>query len=112
MRARIRVTKSASVRCLTDPARRPGCFTERWPVTGAVVRRTAGYALGYLPFSCAFAVIRWLLLPPWREETTSWGPRSLEMLFELLYGTFADVLLLYLSVVVAAHAYAYFVHGP
>src|SRR5205085_1774959 len=60
---------------------------------------------------CAFAVIRWLLLPPWREETTSWGPRSLEMLFELLYGTFADVLLLYLSVVVAAHAYAYFVHG-
>ncbi|TLZ24254.1 MAG: histidine kinase [Gammaproteobacteria bacterium] len=86
-------------------------LVERWPVTGAVVRRTAGYALGYLPFSCAFAVIRWLLLPPWREETTSWGPRSLEMLFELLYGTFADVLLLYLSVVVAAHAYAYFVHG-
>src|SRR5207302_2044101 len=55
--------------------------------------------------------IRWLRLPPWRDETNSWGPRSLEMLFELLYGTFADVLLLYLSVVVAAHAYAYFVHG-
>src|SRR5207237_9053974 len=50
-------------------------LVERWPVTGAVVRRTAGYALGYLPFSCAFAVMRWLLIPTWRVGTTRWGAR-------------------------------------
>jgi two-component system, LytTR family, sensor kinase len=102
-----------AARYLTVAILTPPIFylVERWPVTGAVVRRTAGYALGYLPFSCAFAVIRWLLLPPWLEDTNSWGPRSLGTLFELLYSTFADVLLLYLSVVVAAHAYAYFVNG-
>jgi two-component system, LytTR family, sensor kinase len=86
-------------------------FVNRWPVTGAVLRRSSAYVLGYLPFSLAFAVIRWLLLPPWMEETLSFGPRTLDSLIQLTYGTFADVLFLYLSVVVCAHAYAYFVLG-
>ena len=87
-------------------------FVNRWPVTGGtVLRRSAAYVLGYLPFSLAFALIRWLLLPPWMEETLSFGPRTLESLIQLTYGTFADVLFLYLSVVVCAHAYAYFVLG-
>jgi hypothetical protein len=87
-------------------------FVNRWPVTGgAAWRRSGAYVLGYLPFSLAFALIRWLLLPPWMEETLSFGPRTLDSLFQLTYGTFADVLFLYLSVVVSAHAYAYFVLG-
>lgn len=87
-------------------------FVNRWPVTGgAVLRRSSAYVLGYIPFSLAFALIRWLLLPPWMEETLSFGPRTLDSLIQLTYGTFADVLFLYLSVVVGAHAYAYFVLG-
>ena len=97
-----------SVALLTPPI---FYIVNRWPVTGGSMRRATAYVCGYLPFSVAFAVIRWLLLPPWRDETMSWGPRSLQTLFELLYDTFADVLLLYLAVIVAAHAYAYFVRG-
>jgi hypothetical protein len=97
-----------SVAILTPPI---FYLVERWPVTGAAVRRTGGYALGYLPFSCAFGAIRWLLLPPWDAETHSWGPRTLDMLWQLVYSTFVEVLFLYLGVIVAAHAYAYFVHG-
>jgi hypothetical protein len=83
----------------------------RWPVTGRPLGRVIAYTIGYLPFAVAFAVIRWLLLPPWMEETMSWGARTPGMLLELIYATFADVLLLYLGVVIAAHAYAYFVRG-
>jgi hypothetical protein len=83
----------------------------RWPVSFADLRRVSVYALGYIPFACAFAVIRWVVLPPWMEETMSFGPRSLYMLFELAYNTFADVLLLYLGIIVGAHAYTYFVRG-
>ena len=87
-------------------------FVNRWPVTGGTaLRRSWAYVLGYLPFSCAFALIRWLLLPPWMEETLSFGPRTIDTLIQLTYGTFADVLFLYLSVVVCAHAYTYFVLG-
>ena len=87
-------------------------FVNRWPVTGGTaLRRSWAYVLGYLPFAFAFALIRWLLLPPWMEETLSFGPRTIDTLIQLTYGTFADVLFLYLSVVVCAHAYAYFVLG-
>ena len=86
-------------------------WVARWPIDGADVYRTAIYVLGYVPFSCAFAVIRWLLLPPWLEETLSWGPRSLPALFNLAYATFADVMVLYVVILVAAHAYLYFVRA-
>jgi two-component system, LytTR family, sensor kinase len=86
-------------------------LVSRWPLTSAVGRRSAAYALGYGAFTCAFALIRWLLLPPWLEERLSFGPRSLAALFDFGYSTFADVLLLYLGIVAVAHAYAYFVRG-
>ena len=86
-------------------------WVNRWPILGTELRRIAAYALAYVPFSCAFALIRWSVLPPWIEETLSWGPRSLYTLFDLTYSTFADVFLLYLGVLIAAHAYTYFVRG-
>ncbi|MGO9992536.1 MAG: sensor histidine kinase [Steroidobacteraceae bacterium] len=82
----------------------------RYPVSSRGVRRVGAYVVGYVPFACAFAVIRWLLLPPWMEDT-KWGPRSFDTLLELAYSTFADLLLLYLGIIVAAHAYTYFVRG-
>jgi len=86
-------------------------WVARWPIDRVDVRRMAIYVLGYVPFSCAFAFIRWLLLPPWLEETLTWGPRSLVSLFHLAYGTFADVMVLYVVILVAAHAYSYFVRA-
>jgi two-component system, LytTR family, sensor kinase len=86
-------------------------LVNRWPLRAAALRRSAAYVLGYAAFSCAFALIRWLLLPPWLEERLSFGPRSLAALLDFGYSTFADVLLLYVGIVAVAHAYAYFVHG-
>jgi two-component system LytT family sensor kinase len=86
-------------------------WVNRWPASSAQLRRIAVYALTYIPFSGAFALIRWSILPPWLEETLTWGPRSLHTLFELAYSTFADVFLLYLGILLAAHAYTYFVRG-
>jgi two-component system, LytTR family, sensor kinase len=97
-----------SVALLTPPI---FYLVNRWPVTGGAIRRAFAFALGYVPFAVAFGIIRWAILPPWMEQTFSWGPRTTGTLFELMYATFADVLLLYLGVVIAAHAYAYFVRG-
>ncbi len=103
----------SAVRYFTVALLTPPIFywVNRWPASRTQLRRIAAYALAYIPFSCAFALIRWLILPPWMEETMSWGPRSLWNLFALAYSTFADLFLLYLGVVIAAHAYTYFVRG-
>ena len=86
-------------------------LVNRWPLKTAVLRRGVAYALGYVAFSCAFALIRWLLLPPWDEDRLGFGPRNLAALLDFSYTTFADVLLLYLGIVAVAHAYTYFVRG-
>ena len=101
----------SAVRYFTIALLTPPIFywVNRWPVSRTQLRRIGAYALAYIPFSCAFALIRWLILPPWMEESMSWGPRSLWNLFALAYSTFADLFLLYLGVLVAAHAYTYFV---
>jgi hypothetical protein len=100
-------------RYLTVALLTPALFyvVTRWPVFSRDYRRVGMYIVGYIPFACAFALIRWVLLPPWMEDTMSWGPRSLHTLYELAYGTFADVMFLYLGILVAAHAYTYFVRG-
>src|SRR4029077_1913788 len=43
-------------------------WVAQWPIDGSHVRRIVVYVLGYIPFSCAFAIIRWSLLPPWMED--------------------------------------------
>ena len=84
-------------------------IVERWPVGGDVALRHAlGYLVGYVPFSLVFATIRWCMWPPWESETQSWGHRTPEAILGLAYGTFADILLLYIGIVVAAHTYFYF----
>ena len=97
------------VRYLTIALLTPPLFycVTNWPMTGLNFRRIGSYVLGYLPFSCAFALIRWMLLPPWVVSTMSWGTRSLQRLLELAYNTFADILLVYIGILIAAHAYSY-----
>jgi two-component system LytT family sensor kinase len=84
-------------------------IVEHWPIGAAAPwQRTLVYLAAYVPFSLAFAVIRWCLLPPWLSETQSWGKRTPGAILELAYGTFADVLLLYIAILIAAHTYFYF----
>ena len=97
-----------SVALLTPPI---FYLVDRWPITEKSARRTIAYVLSYGLFSISFGILRWLIWPPWDEETGSWVPRTFNTLFQLIYTTFADVLLLYLGVVIAAHAYTYFVRG-
>jgi hypothetical protein len=102
------------VRYLTVALLTPPIFycAERWPLKARnAVLRVASYAVGYVPFSMAFAFLRWCILPPWMEGTGTWGPRTLPALEQLTYQTFADVLLIYVGVVIAAHAYAYYVRS-
>jgi two-component system, LytTR family, sensor kinase len=75
---------------------------------GNVVRRMIYYLAGFIPFVLLFAMIRWSLLPPWYPETQQWGHRTFAALIGLTYTTFADELVFYLAVVVAAHAAIYF----
>jgi two-component system, LytTR family, sensor kinase len=75
---------------------------------GNTVRRVIYYLAGFLPFVLLFAVIRWSLLPPWYPATQQWGHRTLDALVALTFTTFADELVVYLAIVVAAHAAIYF----
>ncbi len=95
-----------SVALLTPPL---VYIVEYWPIgASAPVRRSLAYVVGYVPFTLAFAVIRWCMLPPWVSETQSWAPRTPGAVLELAYGSFVDVPLLYIGILVAAHTYFYF----
>ena len=103
----LQTVRYLSIACLTPPI---FYLVERWPLNATrALWRAGAYVLGFVPFTLAFAVIRWCLYPPWESETQSWGERSLWSLFALAYGTFADILLLYVGIIIAAHAYSYFV---
>ena len=84
---------------------------DRWPVTSTNIRRAAVYVAGTVPFTLVFVLIRLILLPPLLEDASNWGKRSISSFFRITNGNFADVLQLYLAIVVAAHAYAYFTRG-
>jgi two-component system, LytTR family, sensor kinase len=87
-------------------------IVDRWPVTGAPWRRSAAYLLGSMPFAFAFAAIRLAIVPYYNEQVAAWEPRSLHALLSLIVDTFGEVFVMYyIGIVVAAHAYAYFVRG-
>jgi two-component system LytT family sensor kinase len=95
-----------SVALLTPPL---VYIVESWPIgASAPIRRSLAYLAGYLPFSLAFAVIRWCMLPPWVSETQSWAPRTPGAVLELVYGSFVDVPLLYIGILIAGHTHFYF----
>lgn len=71
------------------------------------LRRALTYLAGFIPYSIVFACIRWCLLPPWMPDT-HWQHRTLASLINLMYGMFADEFGIYLAILIAAHAHAYF----
>lgn len=70
--------------------------------------RVTGYILGSIPLVVAAACIRWLLLPPWDIPNQRFGHRSLNGLVHSTF-VFAGLTMEYFLVVVAAHAYWYFI---
>lgn len=84
----------------------------RWPVNVTYFfRRPLAYLLGFVPFAVVFGTIRWCFLPPWIEDIQNWGPRNWSTLVQVIYGTFADVFLVYLGILIAAHASLYFIRS-
>jgi two-component system, LytTR family, sensor kinase len=74
----------------------------------AGVARATVYVLGSIPFVIATACVRWLLLPPWDSPNQRFAHRSLHGLVHSTF-VFAGIIMEYFLIVVAAHAYQYFV---
>jgi sensor histidine kinase YesM len=87
-------------------------LVRRYPITsGNRVRRIALYVMGTIPFMLLYAFIRWCLLPAWNDVTSTWDPRNSHVLIELLEGSFATQIWDYIAIVIAAHAYHYFMRS-
>jgi len=66
------------------------------------------YCLGLIPFMLLYSSIRWIVLPPWDATLQQYVPRNSHGPLELIYGSFADQITIYIAIVFAAHAYQYF----
>jgi len=66
------------------------------------------YVLGAAPFALAWAIIRWVLLPPWNMIEQRFMPRSSASIFHSLQNSFADQITMYIAILALAHAYEYF----
>lgn len=85
-------------------------FIEAFPVqAGNKWKRILLYIAGYPVFTALYACIRLLLYAPWMPDTMHWGPRTLSSLVQFTYYMFADEMVLYIGIVLAGHAYFYFV---
>ena len=96
--------------CMTPALLTPPIFWigRRYPITRQVaLRRGAGYLLGVIPYVLTAIFVRWVLLPPWNENTGQFEPRSLHNLIGFL-ALFGDQVWDYAVTLVAAHAYSYF----
>lgn len=75
---------------------------------GNAVRYAAAYAAGLIPFMLLYACIRWVIVPPWSSSEQRFVSRVGHSPFETIRSGFADQILLYMVIVLAAHAYEYF----
>ncbi|HXW56554.1 MAG TPA: histidine kinase [Candidatus Cybelea sp.] len=97
--------------CLTSALLTPPIFAivRRYPISKqARFSRIGTYLVGSIPFLLASVSTRWLILPPWDSTTERYGARSLES-FVAYFHLFSNQLWDYVVIVVAAHAYGYFV---
>lgn len=74
------------------------------------IRGLIAYALGGLPFVICYSLVRLILAPVWDtslQRFVHWS-FSLHNMAGVVYGTMGDQFSVYLTLVVAAHAYEYF----
>ena len=101
----------AAVRCLTFSLLTPPIFlvVRHYPVHGKhSLRRLVGYLCAAPVFVVSYACIRWSMYPTWNGVSQTFSPRSWQSLIVLMRDGFADQVTMYIAIVVAAHAYAYF----
>ncbi|HZU44772.1 MAG TPA: histidine kinase [Terriglobales bacterium] len=70
--------------------------------------RYAIYFAGLAPFLLLYALIHWVILPPWDPVAQHYVARAGHSPFELIESGFADQITMYLAILVAAHGYQYF----
>jgi two-component system LytT family sensor kinase len=71
------------------------------------VRYVLLWSLGAIPFVFLHTSIIWLLVRPYDSAQHLYLTRSFQYWKEMLRGGFADVIFIYVAIVVAAHAYEY-----
>jgi two-component system, LytTR family, sensor kinase len=71
------------------------------------VRYSLAWSLGAFPFVVLHSTFLWILVPDYDLATQTYLPRSLQSLRDSIRHGFADQMLVYILIVVAAHAYEY-----
>jgi len=74
------------------------------PVLGVI-----GYSLGAIPFVILHALPRFTIAPIWDDRFQQFVKLSISLhnMYGIIYGTFGDKIAIYITIVVAAHAYHY-----
>jgi len=70
-------------------------------------RTMALYCAGVAPFMLAYAGVHWVILPPWDGKFQKYVSRAGHSPLDLIRSGFADLITMYIAIVVAAHAYEY-----
>ena len=71
------------------------------------VRYVVLWGLGAIPYALLHTGLFWLIMPPYDDGLHKYVSRSLQYWIDLLRGGFADEVLIYFAIVVAAHAYEF-----
>ena len=71
------------------------------------VRYVVLWGLGAIPYVLLHTGVFWLIMPPYDDALHKYGARSLQYWIDLMRGGFADEVLIYFAIVVAAHAYEF-----
>ena len=99
--------------CLTSALLTPPLFSlvRRYPIAKPTqLGRITGYVLGTIPYLIASVCVRSILLPPWDPTTQEFTSRSFPGLLDNAH-LFAMQIWDYLMILVAAHAYQYFMRA-
>src|SRR5215831_2887350 len=76
-------------------------------LSGSRFRNVLFCGIGVVPFALLQTGVMWALVPPYDERLHKYVSRSLHSWLEMVRGGFADVIFIYIAIVVAAHAYEY-----
>ena len=99
--------------CFTAALLTPPIFAlvRRYPIAKpAAVRNAIGYVGGIIPWLIASICIRWIVMPPWDAIAQQFRPRTFTALIRS-GDLFADLIWEYVLILIAAHAYEYFMRS-
>jgi two-component system, LytTR family, sensor kinase len=71
------------------------------------VRYWSAWSLGAFPFVLLHSTFLWILVPDYDDATQTYLPRTFQSWWDTIRHGFADQMLVYILIVVAAHAYEY-----